>query len=201
LNRSWSTETGNSLGFRTRNRGIQVREMLYSVEVKSSCGGARTLLRSRVPDQNVSAEESSPEKILVIEDDADDQAMLIRQLTKSGVQNGVVCVEHGDDAMALVRTGAKKLGEVCAVFLDLSLPGVNGLLLLQAIRSNVETALLPVFIMTGSTNPSDEAEAKRLGATSFIPKSMLSLPSFRTTIAEMFKPGTVLSSKSREKPS
>ena len=111
--------------------------------------------------------------------------MLIRQLKKSGIEDQVVCVDDGHDALALVRAGTRKLSAVCAVFLDLSLPGVNGLLLLEAIRANVETALLPVFIMTGSTNPKDEAECRRLGATSFIPKQLLSLPSFRSTIAEL----------------
>ena len=98
-----------------------------------------------------------------------------------------MCVENGSDALELLRTGARKLSAVGAIFLDLSLPGVNGLLLLQTIRANVETALLPVFVMTGSTNPADEAECRRLGATSFIPKKLLSLPSFRSTIADMFR--------------
>jgi len=132
--------------------------------------------------------EDNSVKILVIEDNIDDQDVLIRQLHKSGIQDRVLCVADGNDALNLVRDGARKLSEVCAIFLDLSLPGVDGLLLLQAIRSNVETALLPVFIMTGSLNPQDEEDCRRLGATRFIPKGLLSLPSFRITIAEMFNP-------------
>ena len=135
-----------------------------------------------------SAHEDNPVKILVIEDNTDDQEVLIRQLHKSGIQERVLCVGDGNDALNLVRDGARKLSAVCAVFLDLSLPGVNGLLLLQAIRSNVETALLPVFIMTGSLNPQDEEDCRRLGATRFIPKGLLSLPSFRSTLAEMLNP-------------
>ena len=125
--------------------------------------------------------------ILVIEDNRDDQEMIVRQLKKSGVNEKVMCVSDGTDAMELIRAGAQKLSRVCAIFLDLSLPGVNGLLLLQAIRANVETSLLPVFIMTGSTDPKDESESTRLGATSFIPKQLLSLPSYRTQIAELFR--------------
>ena len=136
---------------------------------------------------------NSDSTILVIEDNTDDQDLLIRQLKKSGVDDRVMCVADGNDALELVRTGARKLSAVCAIFLDLSLPGVDGLLLLKAIRSNVETALLPVFIMTGSTNPKDEAECRRLGATSFIPKKLLSLPSFRPTITEMFHPSKTVS--------
>ena len=140
--------------------------------------------------------ENSPDStILVIEDNIDDQDMLIRQLKKSGIEDQVMCVADGTDAMSLVRTGARKLSAVCAIFLDLSLPGVNGLLLLEAIRANVETKLLPVFIMTGSTNPKDEAECRRLGATSFIPKQLLSLPSFRSTITDLFQ-----ASKTAEEP-
>jgi CheY-like chemotaxis protein len=136
-----------------------------------------------------SAEAADPVKILVIEDNIDDQDMLRRQLQKSGVHDRVLCVGDGGDALRLLREGTRKLSEVAAIFLDLSLPGVSGLLLLHAIRANVETALLPVFVMTGSTNPKDEVECKRLGATSFILKGRLSLPAFRATIAEMFPVG------------
>jgi CheY-like chemotaxis protein len=130
-------------------------------------------------------DENEPVRILVIEDNTDDQELLLHQLHKSGVQDKVMCVEDGDDALKLLKQGARKLSDLCAVFLDLSLPGVDGRLLLKAIRSNVETALLPVFIMTGSTNPNDEAECQRLGATGFIPKRLLALPSFRKTLGDM----------------
>ncbi len=133
-----------------------------------------------IPDDPASSE------ILVIEDNKDDQDLLIHQLHKSGIQDRIVCVEDGTDALALVRAGTRKLSKVCAIFLDLGLPGVGGLLLLEAIRANVETALLPVFIMTGSTNPKDESEARRLGATGFISKQRVNLPGFRATLAEMF---------------
>jgi CheY-like chemotaxis protein len=142
-------------------------------------------LSSLVPTDD---HESSPVKILVIEDDAGDQGLLLHQLKKSGIQDRVMCVEDGNVALELMRTGTRNLSKVCAIFLDLSLPGVNGLLLLEAIRSNVETALLPVFITSGSTNPEDEAECRRLGATRFIPKNLISLPGFRSTIADIFRP-------------
>jgi CheY-like chemotaxis protein len=133
-------------------------------------------------------EDSNEVKILVIEDNTDDQELLLHQLNKSGVQDRVLCVEDGNDALNLLRDGARKLSKLGAIFLDLSLPGVDGLLLLQSIRANVETALLPVFIMTGSTNPKDEDECRRLGATRFIPKQLLRLPSFRSTLADMIHP-------------
>ena len=126
-----------------------------------------------------------PVKILVIEDNIDDQNLLKRQLSKSGVRDRVMCIGDGSIALNLIRGGTRKLSAVAAVFLDLSLPGVNGLLLLQAIRANVETALLPVFVVTGSINPKDETEAKRLGATSFIAKDRLALPEFRETLSEL----------------
>jgi CheY-like chemotaxis protein len=149
------------------------------------------------PDFNSATSQlAEPMRILVIEDNIDDQEMLKRQLQKSGIQDRVMCVEDGGVALSLLRDGTRKLSAVAAVFLDLSLPGINGLLLLQAIRANVETALLPVFIMTGSTNPKDEAECKRLGATSFISKERLSLPSFRTTLAELFHSPEVRAAKS-----
>ena len=144
-------------------------------------------LVSAVLNAETSIPPASPEaRILVIEDNADDQAILIHQLQKSGVNDPVVCIGDGNDALKFLGEGARKLSAVCAIFLDLSLPGVDGLLLLKAIRSNLETALLPVFVISGSTNPKDEAEAKRLGATSFLSKQKLSLPSFRATIGALF---------------
>jgi CheY-like chemotaxis protein len=147
-------------------------------------------LHSPMPtfDSSQSSDDQASARILVIEDNIDDQDILIRQLQKAGVQERVLCVENGNDAYNLVQDGARKLSAVCAIFLDLSLPGINGLLLLQAIRSNVATALLPVFVLTGSANPKDEAECQRLGATRFIPKKLLSLPSFRSTLAGIFHP-------------
>jgi CheY-like chemotaxis protein len=133
--------------------------------------------------------------ILVIEDNLDDQELLLHQLNKVGVQERVLCVGDGTDALNLLHDGARKLSAACAIFLDLSLPGVNGLLLLQAIRSNVATALLPVFIMTGSINPKDEAECRRLGITKFIPKGQISLASFRSTLSEIFHQPTTACEK------
>jgi CheY-like chemotaxis protein len=150
---------------------------------------AQTYMTTMMPDPLPlpPGEDNSPVKILVIEDEPMDQEMLISQLQDSGIHDRVLCIDNGHDAMTLLREGAQKLTNVCAIFLDLSLPGVHGLLLLQTIRSNIETALLPVFIMSGSTNPKDEAEARRLGATDFIPKRLVSEPSFRETIADIFQ--------------
>jgi two-component system, response regulator len=136
---------------------------------------------------NLSTDRNADSIILVIEDNADDQDLLIHQLQRSGIKDRVLCIANGGDALELVHSGAQKISAVCAIFLDLSLPGVNGFLLLEAIRANVKTALLPVFIMTGSANPADEAECRRLGATSFFPKQFLSLPSFRPTITNLFR--------------
>lgn len=130
--------------------------------------------------------QGEPATILIIEDNIDDQNLLKRQLTKAGVQERVVCLSDGSLALNLIREGSIKLSCFSVIFLDLSLPGANGLLLLHAIRTNAETRLMPVFVVTGSMDPKVEAEAKRLGATSFIPKDNLALPSFRSTISEIF---------------
>jgi two-component system response regulator len=153
-----------------------------------TCGVGGRRLFSCVQQNQPSLEKTDGRDdvdILVIEDNADDQELLLRRLQKSGVQERVLCVENGSEALELIRHGARKLSAACAIFLDLSLPGVNGLLLLQAIRSNVETALLPVIVMTGSTNPKDEAECRRLGVTGFVSKRLLSLPSFSSTLTEL----------------
>jgi two-component system response regulator len=120
--------------------------------------------------------------ILIVEDDADDSFMLVRQLEKAQIDDHVTVIEDGQKALTFL-VAAEPLP--LAMFLDLRLPGMNGLELLEKIRQDGKLQSLPVIIMTGSSDPRDVAECSRLGVTAFLEKPV-SLTSFIKTVAHLF---------------
>ena len=126
--------------------------------------------------------EGKSTNILIVEDDADDSFMLIRQLEKAEIDDHVTVVDHGGKALELLTSGAAL---PLAIFLDLRLPGLSGIELLTKIREDPKLRELPVIVMTGSTDPKDVTECERLGVTAFLEKPV-ALTSFIKTVAHLF---------------
>lgn len=126
-------------------------------------------------------------RVLVVEDNDDDQELLLRQLKKAKISERILFIKDGNKAVELLSRDDEQgiRSKLCAVFLDLKLPGTGGIEILRLIRSKPETAHLPVIIMTGSTNPKDMEECQRLKATSYISKP-ISFQSFCVAIANVF---------------
>ncbi len=113
--------------------------------------------------------------ILLVEDNPDDILLTQRAFKKANILNEVVVVRDGVEALEfLFGTGAyagRNLNSLPQVILlDLKLPRVNGLEVLQHIRADVRTRLLPVVILTSSQEESDIAQGYGLGANSYIRK-------------------------------
>ena len=113
--------------------------------------------------------------ILLVEDNPDDEALAIRALRKNHIANRVVVARDGVEALDfLYATGThagrdpQELPEV--VLLDLKLPKLHGLEVLQRIRGQASTRMLPVVILTTSSEDRDMIESYRLGANSYIRK-------------------------------
>jgi len=113
--------------------------------------------------------------ILLVEDNADDEALSIRALKKNGVLNEVVVARDGVEATDfLFGTGtyagqnARALPAV--VLLDLKLPRLDGLEVLRRIRGDPRTKLLPVVVLTSSIEEADLAKSYSLGANSYLRK-------------------------------
>jgi len=126
--------------------------------------------------------ESKSTKILVVEDDANDSFMLIRQLEKAQIDDSVTVVEDGLKALEFLAH-AQQLP--LAVFLDLRLPGVSGIKVLEKIRQDPRLKELSVIIMTGTGDPRDVDRCKNLGVTAFLEKPV-SLTNFIKTVAHLF---------------
>jgi two-component system response regulator len=113
--------------------------------------------------------------ILLVEDDPDDELLTLRALEKNKILNDVVVARDGAEALDyLFGRGAyedrdtKMMPQV--ILLDLRLPKLDGLEVLQQLRADERTALLPVVILTSSDEERDIVESYRLGANSYIRK-------------------------------
>ena len=110
--------------------------------------------------------------ILLVEDNADDEALILRVFRKNGVLNHVVVARNGVEALErLLGTGDGELPALPAVtLLDLKLPLVDGLEVLRRIRENERTRLMPVVILTSSKEEQDVVASYRLGANGYVRK-------------------------------
>ena len=113
--------------------------------------------------------------ILLVEDNADDEALTLRALNKNKIANKIVVVRDGAEALDfLFCTGAhaqrdpRELPQV--ILLDLKLPKVDGLEVLRRIRSDPRTLMLPVVVLTSSKEEQDMIKAYSLGVNSYIRK-------------------------------
>jgi two-component system response regulator len=105
--------------------------------------------------------------ILLVEDNPDDVDLTLRALARNKIANKVVVARDGAEALEiLVEKGLRPQ----VTLLDLKLPKVNGLEVLRRIRGEEATRLLPVVILTSSTEDKDLVESYSLGANSYIQK-------------------------------
>jgi two-component system, response regulator len=115
------------------------------------------------------------EKILLIEDNQDDELLTLRAFKKNNISNEIVVARDGVEALDyLFGTGPYEGRDIQdtpqVVLLDLKLPKLSGLEVLRKIRSEPLTKLLPVIILTTSNEESDVLSGYELGANSYIRK-------------------------------
>ncbi len=112
-------------------------------------------------------------KILLVEDNPDDVALTMRALKSHNITNEVVVAQDGVEALDYLfgADGRPAPDELPAVvLLDLKLPKVNGLEVLERIRADEHTRLLPVVILTSSDEERDVIDGYSLGANSYVRK-------------------------------
>lgn len=112
--------------------------------------------------------------ILLVEDNPNDLELTLTALAKTGLANEVIVARDGAEARDyLFRQGAHKdrvPGNPTVVLLDLKLPKIDGLELLQMIRVHPETARLPVVILTASREERDVTSGYALGSNAYVVK-------------------------------
>jgi CheY-like chemotaxis protein len=114
-------------------------------------------------------------EILIVEDNPNDAEMALRALKKNNLTNRVLVVGDGEEALDFVFSKGKyvnreKGARPKIILLDLKLPKIDGLEVLKEIKSNEETKVIPVIVLTSSKEESDIVESYRLGVNSYIVK-------------------------------
>ena len=128
-------------------------------------------------------------EILLIEDNAEEAELTIRSLKKNNLANNLVHIDDGEEALAFIFSTGKYAAnknplQPKLVLLDLKLPKVNGLEILRQIKSNEQTKVIPVVMLTSSKEESDIIESYRLGVNSYIVKPV-NFDSFTKAVAEL----------------
>jgi CheY-like chemotaxis protein len=113
--------------------------------------------------------------ILLVEDNSGDEELTLRALKKANIVNPVVVARDGAEALDYVfSTGAYAERDPTdipqVVLLDLNLPKLGGLDVLRRLRADERTRLLPVVILTSSSEDRDLIKGYELGANSYIVK-------------------------------
>ena len=131
----------------------------------------------------------NPKTILLVEDNPSDVGLTKRALGKSHVANELVVAEDGQEALDYLfgeRTYADRdVTQLPAlVLLDLKLPKVDGLEVLQRIRADQQTRRLPVVVLTSSKEEQDLAASYDLGVNSYIRKP-IDFAQFAQTIQQL----------------
>ena len=123
--------------------------------------------------------ESRKGTILLIEDNPDDEALTVRALRKGNIGNPIVVCRDGAEALEYVFGTGKFEGRSptdlpAVTMLDLKLPKVDGLTVLERIRGDSRTRLMPVAILTSSKLEEDLIRSYALGVNSYVHKPVKS---------------------------
>jgi two-component system, response regulator len=114
-------------------------------------------------------------KVLLVEDNPDDEALTLRAFHKSNLTNEIVVARDGVEALDYLfgvgmYAGRDPSDVPQLILLDLKLPKVDGLEVLERIRASEKTKMLPVVILTSSKEQEDLMTSYSLGANSYIRK-------------------------------
>lgn len=113
--------------------------------------------------------------ILLVEDNPDDVELTLHALKKGNIVNEVIVTQDGAEALDYLFGTGKYAGRdvskfPAVVLLDLKLPKIDGLEVLQRLRTDERTNLIPVVILTSSKEERDRIDGYKLGANSYIHK-------------------------------
>ena len=141
-------------------------------------GSGRRRCRRDIPPRSCRASfrwHARSKVILLVEDNSTDDKLTVLAFKTLGVSNDVVVVRDGAEALDyLFGTGKYETRDrsvfPTVVLMDLGLPRIDGHEVLRRIRADERTRLLPVVILTASTEEEDVARGHALGANAYVRK-------------------------------
>lgn len=115
-------------------------------------------------------------EILLVEDNETDAELTIRALKRNNLANKLVWAKDGAEALDFIFATGKysdRDRDVVLprlILLDLRMPKVDGLEVLQAIKADERTKMIPVVVLTSSKEDRDIVESYELGVNSYVSK-------------------------------
>ena len=113
-------------------------------------------------------------RILMVEDDPRDVELTLTALEQYNLANEVVVVGDGEEALDyLYQRGkfmARPSGNPAVLLLDLKLPKVDGLEVLQQIKTDAQLKMIPVVVLTSSREERDMVASYQLGVNAYVVK-------------------------------
>jgi CheY-like chemotaxis protein len=118
--------------------------------------------------------EAKPVSIVMIEDDDGHARLIERNIRRAGVENELILFSTGADALEFLL-GPDQSGEVSAkkqllILLDLNLPDMTGISILEKIKANSHTKRSPVIVLTTTDDAREIQRCYDLGANVYITK-------------------------------
>ena len=128
-------------------------------------------------------------EILLVEDNPEDVELTLRAFRKNNLSNKIHVVRDGEEALeCLFGTGRYKDSSPCSnarmILLDLKLPKVDGLEVLQRCKGDSRTSRIPVVVLTSSREERDMVESYKLGVNSYIVKPV-DFPQFTDAVRQL----------------
>lgn len=113
--------------------------------------------------------------ILLVEDNPDDEELTLRALRQGNVANEVAVTRDGSEALDFLFCSGSHAGRDPAqmptvVLLDLKLPKLGGIDVLKRMRADPRTRLIPVVVLTSSSEEEDMVRSYESGANSYVRK-------------------------------
>jgi two-component system, response regulator len=133
--------------------------------------------------------ETSIVELLLVEDNPEDLKMTLRALKKANLANHIHIARDGAEALQFIfcegeYSGRKIENAPKVILLDLKLPKVDGKEVLERIKSDPRTKMIPVVMLTSSKEQSDVVESYNLGVNSYIVKPV-NFEGFATAVQEL----------------
>ncbi len=117
--------------------------------------------------------QTTPVNILLVEDDEIDRKAFLRAVHKIKIGNPVICARDGVEAWDILNgeNGHEPLPRPNLIILDINMPRMNGLELLQKIRKDANLRDMIVFVLTTSNDEQDIFDAYNLNVAGYMLKS------------------------------
>lgn len=110
-------------------------------------------------------------KIVIVEDDEGHSILIERNLRRAGVNNPIRLIGNGREAIDYLQKEASDIDLASTlVLLDLNLPELDGMQILERMKSDARTKMVPIIVLTTTDNPKEVRRCYELGCNVYVTK-------------------------------